>query len=247
LNNKEDRIPIGIASSVAGSFGFDWKKTVDIAYKLEVSVIQLHLNQFNSTFYRQINLEGRFNQVYMHLPAGFIHSHPLINSFQNTSNTPLLIQHQCYLNEDDINFFFEHRLPLGFENDQQDNLNTYFNQLKKLVSAGLNFSGVIDLPRFYHQFYHKHKEVDIFNHILKILLWCKTSKIPVIIHAIDIADYQRDRDNWVPIFKGILPWKKILTFLIEESIPVRSIIFEYEDVPNTEKSVYFLREWFKKY
>lgn len=108
----------------------------------------------------------------------------------------------------------------------------------------LNLNAVIDLPRFYHQFNQQYNENEILNNIQDILLWCRIHKMPVIIHAIDVSDYSYNHNEWVPIFKGILPWKYILSFLIDESIPVKSIIFEYEDIDMSKKSVYSLRQWF---
>jgi len=246
LIKREKFIPIGIASSVAKASGFDWMKTIEIANKLNVSVIQLHLNQFKPEFNWQLNLAERFKQIYIHLPADFNYKHPFVASLKNIPNSPLLIQHERYLNRDDIDFFIASRLPLGFENDQQNYLYGYFDQLKKLHYLGLNIAAVIDLPRFYHQFIGKQDEKEIYNHILNVLTWCKSLQISVIMHTIDIADYQPKQASWTPIFEGILPWKEVLTFSIKESIPVKSIIFEYEDFPNMEKSICLLREWFEK-
>ncbi len=245
MNKKEELIPIGIASSVASESGFNWMKTVEIANKLDVSVLQLHLSQYCPEFDWDTNLAD-FNQVYMHLPANFYHSNPFINSIKTLSNKPLLIQHECYLNQKDVLFFKKYQFFLGFENDPNNNLNNYFKQIKKLYSEDINLSAVLDLPRFFQQFQIKYKEKEIYNYIIQILEWCKDINIPVIIHAIDIDDYNAEPSKWVPIFEGILPWKNLLFYVVEKSIPVQSIIFEYEDVVNTEKSVYSLREWFKK-
>jgi len=245
LNKKEERIPFGIASSVAATSGFDWMKTIEIANQLEVSDIQFHLNQYNPSFDWDGNLSS-FNDVYVHLPPNFKFSHPFIKSVGRISNRPFLIQHERYLNQEDITYFKEHQLPLGFENDQNNNLNAYFDRLKQLSLSGLNLSAVMDCPRFYHQFYQHHSEEEILNQIISIFEWCKENQIPVTLHVIDIANYNQDHSNWVPIFDGILPWDNILSYVLESLIPVKSIILEYEDEANTEKSVYSLREWFKK-
>lgn len=246
MNKREELIPIGIASSVTKTSSFDWMKTIEIANELDITVIQLHLNQFNPEFNWQMNLAERFNQIYIHLPANFNNSHPFIDYINKISSVPLLIQHEQYLSKSDISFFLDTRISLGYENDQQNNLYAYFDQIKDLDSMGINLSAVIDLPRFYHQFFNKLTEQEIYNHLVNILKRCKCLKIPVIIHAIDIADYQPNHANWIPIFEGILPWERFLSFLIEKSIPVKSIIFEYEDELNTKKSVYSLREWLSK-
>ena len=246
MSSREEFIPIGIASSVAKASGFDWIKTIEIAEKLSLQVIQFHLNQYKPEFNWQNDLIRRFEQIYIHLSAELSYSHPFINLIKESPNKPLLIQHQRFLDQEDISFFIKNSFLLGFENDNRSKLNDYFYQLQKLHSTGLNLSAIVDLPRFYHQFQNNHKEDEIFNHILKILKWCKTNEIPIVVHAIDIADYQSDYDNWVPVFEGILPWNDFFSFIIEDKIQIKSIIFEYEDVPNTEKSVYSLRKWFDK-
>lgn len=245
LNKWEEQIPIGIASSVAASHGFSWHKCIEIAIQLNISVIQLYLSQFEPEFDWHIN-QSKFQQIYLHLPPDFNQSHPIINSFKNLHNMPILIQHKQYLQKKDIAFFKERQLPLGFENDQDNVINGYHKSLKTLMDIGLRITAVIDFPRFFHQFYKKHSEQVIFEHVIDILLLCKNNNIPIILHAIDIANYDPGHSNWVPIFSGILSWTKLLTFVLEESIPVKSIVFEYEDIKNTEKSVYSLREWFKK-
>ncbi len=234
-----------MASSVAKASGFNWMTTIEIANNLDVSVIQFHLNQFYPGFDWKTNLES-FDQIYMHLPVNFNHDHPFINVTKTLAKKPMLIQHERNLTEKDIIFFEKYNFPLGLENDQDDNYDGYFEQLITLYSAEINLIAVIDLPRFFHQFNSICKEKDIYNYILDILNWCKDSRIPVVIHAIDIANYNPHHSNWVPIFKGLLPWDDFLTYIIKEFIPVQSIVFEYEDVANTEKSIYFLKEWFER-
>ncbi|MEJ2544301.1 MAG: hypothetical protein P8Y99_09555 [Calditrichaceae bacterium] len=216
MNKREELIPIGIASSVAKTSNFNWMKTIEIVLDLDISVIQLHLNQFKFDFDWQMNLAERFDQIYMHLPNNFNHSHSFIDYITKLSNAPLLIQHEQYLKKNDIDFFLDTQLSLGFENDQQDNLYGYINYLTELDTMGMNFFAVIDLPRFYHQFYNKHTIQEIYSHVLKILKRCKSFNIPVIIHAIDITNYQADQTSWVPIFEGILPWDGFLSFLIDD-------------------------------
>jgi hypothetical protein len=243
LNKSEELIPIGIASSVTSSSGYNWKKTIEIAKQFDISILQFHINQFDSKFEWQKN-QSKFKQIYLHLPPEFDYLHPSILPIKKLKTFPILIQHERYLQKKDIAFFIEMNLPLGFENDQANELNTYFNSLKSLLAKRLNLTSVIDFPRFFHQFHEKYSEELIYNQIINVLKWCKDNQVPVILHAIDIANYNPARSNWVPIFRGILPWTKFLTFILEESIPVKSLIFEYEDIINTEKSVYSLREWF---
>ena len=246
MNRGGERIPIGIASSVAAAYGFDWNKCFEIANQLDVNTVQLYLNQIDPEFDWGTN-QSSYQQIYVHLPPEFNHSPPFINSIIKLSSIPVLIQHERYLHSEDITFFREKQLPLGFENDQDSDIHAYLTSLKQLSDIGLNLTAVVDFPRFYHQFNKKHSEDIIYNQSIEILEWCKNNQIPIIIHAIDISNYNPDHSNWVPIFSGILPWERILTFAIEESIPVKSIIFEYEDITNTEKSVYSLRQWFKKH
>lgn len=245
MNKREDRIPVGIATSVAGAFGFDWMKTIEIANNLNVSILQFHLNQFDPKFNWKTNQES-FDQIYMHLPIDFHHDHPFINATKKHSKKPMLIQHERYLTEKDIIFFKKYNFPFGLENDQDDNFDGYFEQLITLYSAEINLTAIIDLPRFFYQFKSIYKEKDMYNYILDILNWCKDSRISVVIHAIDIANYNPDHSNWVPIFEGLLPWDDFLAYTIKEFIPVESIVFEYEDMANTKKSIYFLRKWFER-
>lgn len=246
LNKKAERIFLGIASSVAKASGFNWLKTIEIANKLNVSIIQFHLNQFYPEFDWETNLR-RFEKIYIHLPVNFNNAHPFINTVKTFSKKPLLIQHERYFAQNDIFFFREYQFPLGFENDQNDNYGGYFKQLNTLYSAGINLTAVLDLPRFFYQFSNNYTENDIYNYILDILNWCKDNNISVIIHAIDIVNYHPHHSNWVPIFQGFLPWNDFLSYILKEFIPVQSIIFEYENIANTVKSVYALREWFKKF
>ena len=246
LNREEELIPIGIASSVVSAFDYDWMKTIEIAGQLDVSVVQFHINQFDPEFSWEAN-QSFFQQLLVHLPPEFNHSHPIIKSINKISHIPILIQHERFLQQENISFFKEHQLPLGFENDQGDNIDGYLICLKDLAGIGLNLTAVIDFPRFYHQFYKKHSEEVIYDQIIEVLEWCKYHQIPIIIHAIDIANYNPDHSNWVPFFDGILPWERILSYICEKSFPVKAIVFEYEDITNTEKSVYSLKEWFKKF
>ena len=241
-----DLIPIGIANSVFKTTDYDWIKTIEFANQLKISILQLHIGQFDPEYNWSIKI-CNFSEVYLHLFTDTNCSQLPLETINRNLKTPILIQHERYIQLKDIEFFKNNQLSLGYENDQDKLLGDYFSSLNDLHRHKLNITAIIDFPRFFHQFLAKHSEQDVYNQIINILIWCRDNHIPVILHAIDINDYDPHVSKWVPLFSGILPWNKFLKFVLNESIPIKSIIFEYEDTINTEKSVYSLREWFKNY
>ena len=244
-NRNEDCIPLGIASSVAYTYGYSWQKTLELAKKLNLSVIQLHINQFEPDFNLQLKTET-FDQLYVHLNSEFNYSHPFITNIGKYSRLQALIQHEKYIKDGDINFLSRHHLPLALENDNGEKINGFITKLESLMRSELDLHVVIDYTRFVHQFHNRYSLNDIFEHVVDILNLCKVQNIPVLLHTIDISSFDPHSSNWLPVFEGLVSWDKLFSFVIESSIPVKAVIFEYEDFSNTEKSVYSLREWFKK-
>ncbi|MEJ2055596.1 MAG: hypothetical protein P8X42_16905 [Calditrichaceae bacterium] len=241
----EDRIPVGIASSVLAIENYNWKNTSQLARKLNVSIVQLHLNQFDSLS-GLMQIQKKFSDVILHLPTKLNYNHPLILNFNKSSSIPILIQHDKYLDNKTIDFFIKNQFTLGFENDRERDIDAYLSRLSYLKSLGLKLKAVLDCPRYFHQFYKEAKPEIITDKILHILNWCKHHNTEIIIHAIDVKSFNPDKSNWTQILTGIIPWKHLLEIVINRAIPVRSIIFEYEDIDMTEKSVYSLRQLFQQ-
>jgi len=227
-------------------YGYDWTKTAVLAKELNLPVLQLHLNQFESlsVFNKILN---DFNDVYLHLPPVVDFKHPLISNPDYLTSISALIQHDQYFDDTHIKYFQKNRIKPGFENDRENEIDTYIKRLKKIHFSGLALTAVLDCPRFYHQYHTVFLPDQILNRIIHNFIWCKNHNLEIVLHVIDVKDFTPDKSNWVSIFNGILPWEKILSFIIAESIPVRSIIFEYEDIDMTENSVYCLKQWLNKY
>ncbi len=248
LKNKFNESQIGIASSIACQFNFNWQKTLHFAKELNVSIIQLFLPPIAllKQYVNEIESEAdNISELYFHLPkpkqAEEISDY--YKQLKLRKSVDLIIQHEKFLDGKTLNYIEENKLPFGLENDQTNNINSYLERLDELKNINIDLTAVIDVSRFYLQYHERFSAKEIYNEIIKILDYCDKQSIPVVFHVIDHVDYEAERNSWTALFSGIIPWKNIFNYAFEHNIFVKSIIFEYEDFHKTKVSVDLLRNW----
>lgn len=64
---------------------------------------------------------------------------------------------------------------------------------------------------------------------------------PIILHMIDVNNNSQERDTWVPLGEGLLPYKELLTLIRNSEIEIDHAVLEYESKELADKSLSFLR------
>lgn len=237
-------IDLGVATSIASNNHYSWQDTVNFTKDYNLNTIQFYIPQ--ETVLPQLSEYSDYKNCYLHFPNDYnVNLEKYIKfskKFKLFYNTKKVIIHQkedqvlretkIIVNKCNLN-----NLAVGIENEGSAELYSYFKLIEYLQKSKLNIFAVIDIHRFYYNYISKYKSEEFIEMITKLLRFCHSSKINIILHVIDSKSFNSNRYDWVPIFEGIIPYSKLLDYIFKENIYIESIIFEYESLFNVIKSL----------
>ena len=195
-----DRRKVGIATSVAKEYGFDWLKTIEWARTENLNHIQFVINP--ETLKEDIVSYLKYAQgpnACIHLPvhAGDPSLQYCLHTLQAflTQIPIVLIQHQKWAHR--VQRFLPYYLGmiLAIENDRPGVGPKAFQRFlqEKLEHSEQPFWAVLDIPRFYHQAPDELSFKQITFPIDQLLEFLRKYSVPFLIHAIDQTEDGRDR------------------------------------------------------
>jgi len=251
-SNNIKGFQIGIASSIAKPFGYSWSRTLEAASRLNLSLVQFYIPEDRQELLNQLSSvksakTGGF-EIYFHLPnvsdmEFLLNSLQLINEYFPDK---LYIIHERLFDPKLIGFLAPLKLQIAIENDSATSDILYYHKLLgQLNGSGINFTAVFDYSRFYIQFASGNKVNEIENQAMEIIRFCQRTKTTLLFHVIDHSDQNAMRENWTVLFDGLLSWKDLISYALKETDVLKSLIFEYEDYDQTEKSIERLKSWIK--
>jgi len=228
-------IDLGVATSIAKENNFSWQDTVDFTLRYNLNTIQFY-NTHNNILPKISNISN-FKNIYLHLPIEYdLKLEELIlfaTEFKKIYNSSNLIIHQKeYLSFQETNEiigkFNKAGFFVGIENEGNEDLRSYNNLIQYLSKNKSNFFVVPDIHRLYFNYVKNYSEKEIYNEICEILDLCKVIGSKIVLHVIDSISYKSNRNDWVAMFRGILPYSNLLKYISEKRIDIESMIFEYE-------------------
>ena len=228
-------IDLGVATSIAKDNQYSWQDTVDFANSLDLNTIQFYIPLYK-ILPKISNIEN-FKNIYLHLTNDYYTnlnksisvSSEFIKSYK--SNKLIFHQIESISNEkylDLIKKYNQAGLLVGIENDKGNDLYSYSELIEYLSKNEVKIFAVIDVHRFFHDYYNKFEDYLILDEILKLLALCSENKINIVLHIIDSKSFKSDHNMWVPFLNGVVPYSRIFDFILNKNINIESVIFEYE-------------------
>lgn len=258
---KRDKI--GIATSLFKHNGFNSFDTVDFAVENDVSTVQLYMSEhleFNNGDIDKIRtlFEQKSLKMIVHSPHYLNkevldghHTASLGKIFPDRARKIVIVHYDenCSLHEalkaaEDLN---RAGITVALENFYQgkterallENINGYTNLIREAVRAHRDIIPVIDFPRLY---------IDSFKNyapstLTKLLLHnISTVTKDIILHMIDTKDPKQQREDWVAIGSGIIPYPEIFETLDHYQFNIHSAILEFESVELGRESISYLQD-----
>ncbi|GEM_PF-4443102 len=234
LIQRISRDKLGIASSVAKEFGFDWGKTIEFARAQNLDHVQLFINPDSlkkdlATFLKS----GTGLKACFHLPAqaGEATVQYCLHTLHTfvTDNPIVLIQHQQWANTVQRFLPFYPGMILAIENDQPQATPEAFRQYVQEQATLQSVWAVLDIPRFYHQAPEETPFKKITRQIESLLAFLHQQSIPFLVHAIDQSQQGGERSFWKPFLEGDLPWLHFIKIIRNSSDLLKCFVFEYEN------------------
>jgi hypothetical protein len=228
-------IDLGVATSIAKDNQYSWQDTVNFANSLDLNTIQFYVPR-NKIIPKISNIEN-FNNIYLHLPNDYYtYLNESVSGSTNfvklyKSNKIIIHQNESISNKkylDLIKNSNQAGLLVGIENDGGKDLYSYSELIKYLNTSEIKPFAVIDVHRFFHDYFNKYKEDFILDEILKLLVLCKRNNINIVLHIIDSKSFNSDHNMWVPFLNGSIPYSRIFEFISNKNIIIESLVFEYE-------------------
>jgi len=242
-------IDLGVATSIAKENNFSWQDTVDFAIRYNLSTIQFYLTQNNNL--PKTSNYSNFKNIYLHLPLEYdLKIKELILfalDFRKLYDSNKLIIHQkeslSFLETYEIiKIYNQAGFVVGIENEGNKDLRSYQKFIQYLSKNKSNFFVVPDIHRLYFNYAKNYSEKEIYNEICDIFDLCKVNESRIVLHVIDSISYKSNRNDWVAMFKGILPYSNLLNFISKKRIDIESMIFEYESPNPVIKSLENLKK-----
>lgn len=237
-------IDLGVATSIAIDNQYSWQDTVDFAKKNRLNTIQFYIPE--NIKIPQISNLPLFKNCYLHFPNDYDSTLErclsFSNDFKKMYNSEKIIIHQ----KEDLTFneskiiiecINQNDLFVGLENEGQTDLFSYFNLLEYLSKSVNKMFAVIDIHRFYNNYNSNYNNEEIIEMIFKLLEFCQSLDLKIILHIIDSKSFKNNRNDWVPIFEGIIPYSRLLNFIYNKKINIESIVFEYESLADVKNSL----------
>jgi sugar phosphate isomerase/epimerase len=240
---------IGVATSIFAEKSFDPFITIDYCKKNGISTIQHYLapNHENDVgLIEKIKVESQNANLkvicHAHYPLDFSilegdYLRNISKIFPDSEQKLLVVHFNENKSADEaisvlkiINSF---GLTVALENfyigKSEESLNSnsenYLKVLSRAVHEKLNILPLIDFPRLFI------KQFAEFNPLIRtedILNKLSDDYSEIVLHLIDFNSNRQERDDWVPIGDGLMPYGKIFDLLRKCNLTVDSAIIEYE-------------------
>ena len=231
-----DRRKVGIATSVAKEYGFDWLKTIEWARSENLNHVQFYINPqtLKEDLVSYLKYAQGLNACF-HLPAaaGEATIQYCLHTLQTfvTQNPIIIIQHQQWAPTVERFMPYFPEMILAIENDFPGSEPDAFRGIlqEKLENSGVPFWAVLDIPRFYHQAPPELTFKQITSQIDGLFEFLQNHSLPFLIHAIDQTEEGGERTYWRPFLKGDLPWLHFIKTLRNSSDLLKCFVFEYEN------------------
>jgi hypothetical protein len=243
-------IDLGVATSILKDNQYSWKDTIDFALSLNLNSIQFYLPK--NKIIPRISEINKFKNLYLHLPNDFDskldESISYSSSFQKSYRSDKIIFHQnkSISNEKTlilIKKFNDKGLVVGLENDGGQELYSYCDLIEYLSLNKVKLFSVLDIHRFYFNYYKQYGIDDVHDMIEKLLSLCSESDLGIVLHVVDSKSFNSDRKMWVPLLTGRVPYSEIFNFLSKKEINVDSMIFEFESKAQVLSSIKNFRKY----
>lgn len=229
-------IALGVATSISKENQYSWQTTTEFAKNHNINSIQFYYPKNKSL--PKIRNFPKFKNIYLHLPQDYdSRVEELIEfaiEFRKLYNSNKIIIHQ----KDNLSFeslkqiikiFNQAGFIIGIENESEKDINSFYEVIVSLHRCGVDFFVVPDIHRFYYNYSNLNTDKEIYDSIIEILRFCNYSDIKIVLHVIDSISFKSNRNDWVALFDGIVPYKKLFKLLWQKHITVESLIFEYEN------------------
>jgi hypothetical protein len=243
-------IDVGVATSIAFDNQYSWQDTYDFAITNQLNSIQFYV----TPDYRLpiISDFKHFKNIYLHLPIDYdVRVKDLmlfINNFVTKYHSKKLIIHQkegltFQKQASIIREYYENKLLVGVENEGQQDLGIFLDLIQFLNQTGIKFFVIVDIHRYFFNYIDKYEDKEIFLMILETLDYCKNNNLPIVLHVIDSMSFKGDRQDWIAILEGIVPYRQLFKTILKKKIDIESIIFEYENYQHVKKSLDNLKKF----
>ena len=244
-------IPIGIASSVSATNGFDLLDTIQFARQENFDYIQLYLNantlQQKDTLQEVLNQQSQFTEIYYHA-EGFLNNdffeseyYKKMYSFLSNTISPNYIIHFDERMQPDqieeikekiknsfIKVYVENYFIENGKESSENNLKKYMDLFASSENIKEFLRPAIDIPRLFHkQTGFAPGESLILTY--RLLNYFRELEIPLLLHMIDSTQSDMARHNFCPIGTGCMPYGYMLQFIANTQLTIESIILEFED------------------
>ncbi len=238
---------LGIATSVARNENFSWRVTLQRAHEANIRQVQFYIKDTTGLAEALQELVRSGPQIfpYFHLPPSDDRrqtSEILTHLAEHFPEQFIVIQHQPFAGVlQSLQKVFP-RMVIAVENDAPQQTPGDFLRFVEETSVSEYFWAVIDVARFYHQAPAGLETNLLHRQIFELLTHLQKKNIPFLIHAIDIKNRHPQRENWCPLFDGLIPWHFILKTLRKSSDLLKCFLFEYENWDMCLESIRRFRE-----
>lgn len=237
---------IGVATSVSREFDYSWQDTIDFCAQNFITCVQFYHSFETESF--PIKDSQKIIDAYVHLNEKF-NEHPekidkFFQDFAKLFRMNGFIVHEDWLNNQEYVAGLDLlQCPVGIENANGPKLSSFIEILENLNIKKNQIFAVLDIHRFYNNFYKDYAEELITDHIFSLIKWLKSREMNYILHIIDSKSYSEKREDWCPLFEGVIPYGKILFQIMKYNYYPARLIFEYEDKKNTLYSIQNLNKF----
>ncbi len=254
-----NHIPIGVANSISLNFDFDPIDTIQFATQSRFEIIQIYLSRALLDQPRKLSSilanETLFKKVYYHaeglLNEEFIESEyqSKLFDFLQKVNQPNFIIHfdermdidrlvntlEGKLSSVEVTIYLENYFQERGKTAAEKNLKKFLALFTLLNLSQIHLRPVFDIPRIFHQ------TLDFT--ISEGVQWCYqifnyfgNRQLPVLLHLIDTASREQRRRDFIALGQGVIPYNKILPFILKTRPKIEGIILEFEDKLNALQS-----------
>jgi len=247
---------IGVATSIFAENGFDALKTFDFIEEHNLKAIQLYMDKVleadksaiemqqekaislgvkvlcHSPYY--LNKEALDGKHIAALRAIFPRGQKNYVVFHFDENTPTAeaLQTIEHLNSAGITVALE-----NFYQDQSQaglakNLNRFRNLIAMAKQEKHDLIPVIDIPRLFITPFQAFNPTFLVELLLELL-----ENQTIILHLIDSKTPKQERDDWVALGSGTIPYTYIFNLIKQYNITIDTAILEYEQASLAQESI----------
>ncbi len=252
-------VKIGIADGFCAKNKIDRLKALENYINKDIEVFQIFLDNeiiLDKNSQKEINKISRRKKldIIFHAPTTLtsINNYEIITSTIKTISPKkfnnILIFHQkkhenqCTQFWEIVKFFNKEQIipyienyNIGIETDMiKDFLFTF------RIGGYHKIGAVIDIPRFFNREENLSNALQELSKVMRVIFDLKDD---IILHLIDTKYVNQDNRMWCPFGEGRIPYTKIFGIIKESNFfhRIRYIIFEYETVSESLKSIYNLK------